>query len=117
MSHSIPLVSYLWLWLLISILLAGLQITAAVLLLRERGAGPWLMLCGGVISVLGPSVSAIGSLMGGQSSEPMVITTSSLRIFGSLLFGIGLLLHALHRRAQGNRIAELEAILAARHAS
>ncbi len=55
--------------------------------------------------------------MGVQNSESILIATWSVRTLGSLLFGIGLLLHALHRRAQGNRIAELEAILAAHHAS
>ena len=112
MSYSL---SYL-IWPLLSLLLGGLQITAAVFLLRERGWGPWLMLIGSGIAVGGSVAFRIMVLVMTSSNKVQVYTAvSSLTTLGSLLFGIGLLLHALQRRAQGNRIAELEAILAATH--
>ena len=101
---------------LISLLLGGLQITAAVLLLRERGSGPWLMLVGGMISMVGhAALPIVVTDLNFKGPYWTVTVLSSLGTLGSLLFGIGLLLHALQRRALGNRIAELEAILAARH--
>ena len=111
MSHSF----YFIIEPLISLLLGGLQITAAVLLLRERGCGPWLMLIGGGISVVLPVALQILSRVLSPNNMPIYMVISAFGTLGSLLFGIGLLLHALQRRALGNRIADLEAILAARH--
>lgn len=102
-------------WPLLALLLGGLQITAAALLLRERGSGPWLMMIGGVIGLVGHIAILITSrLPSSYNTLPTLLALSSFVSLGSLLFGIGLLLHVLRRRALGNRIAELEAILAAR---
>ena len=115
MSYSL----YSLVWPLFALLLGGLQITAAALLLRERGSGPWLMLIGGVIStIVNCALPIIVIFFNSGGPYPIVSTImrslSSFSTLGSLLFGIGLLLHALRRRALGNRIAELEAILATR---
>lgn len=111
MSYSL----YSYIWPLISLLLGGLQITSAVILLRERGYGPWLMLVGSGITVVANVAVRIMMLVMSSSNKFQTFTAvSSFSILGSLLFGIGLLLHALQRRGQGNRIAELEAILASR---
>lgn len=106
-------------WPLTALLIGGLQITAAALLLRERGNGPWLMLIGGVISVLGRlgqfAIQIVGTALASDFSYSTILSLSSFSTLGTLLFSIGLLLHALRRRALGSRIAELEAILAATH--
>ena len=106
-------------WLLISFVLAALHITSAVILLRERHSGPWLMLAGSATALLGQIASMVvqAFLMQSRSGPPPVAwlsATSSLSSLGSLLFAIGLLLHALRQRGKANRIAELEAILNSR---
>ena len=111
MSHSL----YSIIVPLVSLLLGGLQLTAAVFLLRERGSGPWLMLIGGSISVVLTVALQILPLVLSPNNMPTYLVISAFATLGSLLFGIGLLLHALQRRALGHRIAELEAILAATH--
>ncbi|MES2921518.1 MAG: hypothetical protein V4819_08230 [Verrucomicrobiota bacterium] len=102
-----------YIWPLIALLIGGLQITAAVLLLREHGSGPWLMLIGGGMTVTGHVAIAVARFGSSFNAYPAIRALGSFATLGSLLFGIGLLLHALRRRALGNRIAELEAILAA----
>lgn len=111
MSYSL----YTFFWPLFSLLLGGLQITAAVLLLRERGSGPWLMLIGSVISTVGNVAIQIFPTLISDGPYATLRALYSFITFGSLSFAIGLLLHTLRRRALGNRIAELEAILAATH--
>ncbi len=116
MSYSL----YSFIWPLIALLFGGLQITAAALLLRERGSGSWLMLIGGIVSVVGHvAIPIIVFFFNSGGSDPIVSTLfvvlPSFATLGSLIFAIGLLLHALRRRALGSRIAELESILAATH--
>ena len=111
MSYSI----YSFIWPLVGLLFGGLEITAAVFLLRERGGGPWLMLIGSGIAVVGRVAIPFMLPVINPSDHFLTYTAvSSFATLGSLTFGIGLLLHALQRRALGNRIAELEAILATR---
>jgi hypothetical protein len=112
MSYSL----YTWIWPLTALLFGGLQITAATLLLRERGSGPWLMLIGGGMTLtIHVAVPLVSRFQNSFNSYPAIFVLTAFATLGSLLFGIGLLLHALQRRGLGNRIAELEAILAARH--
>ena len=112
MYHSIS--SYLF--PLIGLLLVGIQITAAAFLLGEGGRGPWMMLVGAGVSLLGQLarwiLTIVNPEIAGGSSYSIYLILSSFSIFGLMLFSIGLLLHALRRRGLGNRIAELEAILA-----
>lgn len=104
-------------WPLLAILLGSLEISIAVLLLREKGPGPKLMLGGAIMGLLG-NLSKLGAMFmmnqSGNFSEAAYAATWSLTALGSLLFTIGLLLFTLHRRALTNRITELEAILASR---
>jgi len=72
-------------------------------------------LIGGSISVVVPVALQILSRVLSPNNMPTYMVISAFATLGSLLFGIGLLLHALQRRALGNRIAELEAILVATH--
>ena len=116
MSHSIiPQI----VWMLASILVVSVQIISAVLLLREKHIGPWLMLAGAVINLVAalghPFVSFFSSLAGGIDLMSTYMALSGLAYFGALLFGIGLLLHALRLKGRADRIAELEAILHSRH--
>jgi hypothetical protein len=110
MSYSL----YSYIWPLIALVLGALQITAAVLLLPERGSGPWMMLIGGGMTVtVHIAEPLLARLQSSSNPYSAIYALTSFATLGSLLFGVGLLLHALQRRAQGNRIAELEAILAA----
>ena len=109
-------------WLLISLVLAALHITSAVILLRERHSGPWLMLAGSATALLGQIASMVVAivLMRTHSGSPpfaCITAASSLAYLGALVFAIGLLLHALRQRGKANRTAELEAILNSRHPS
>ncbi|RYD37333.1 MAG: hypothetical protein EOP87_03730 [Verrucomicrobiaceae bacterium] len=101
----------------LTILFGALEIIVAVLLLREEGPGPKIMLAGAITSLLGNLAGVASMLMLNQSvnfGEAVYIAMSALTALGSLLFIGGLLLHALKRRALTRRIAELEAILASR---
>lgn len=116
-SFSISFISLVW--PLLAILIGALEIGIAVLLLREQGPGPKIMLGGAVMGLLGHlSGIAVMFLMNQtgltEFNEAALTATLSLTGLGSMAFAIGLLLHALHRRALANRIAELEAILASR---
>jgi hypothetical protein len=122
MSTSFPNLMTI-VWLLFSLLYGAMQITASILLLRERNVGPWLMLAGSVITIVGHFTSQMfvffmnsGGRIGTVSSlTTMMSIASGVGALGSLLFVIGLLLHAFSRRGMANRIAELETILAERH--
>lgn len=112
MNHNI---FFNFLWPLLQVLLGGLEIATAVLLLQERGLASWLMLAGSTVSGLGQLVLPIivrvaPSIRRGNLDLYMLLL--SVVGFGSFVFSIGLLVHALRRRGQTNRIAELEAILA-----
>ena len=108
----------MYLWPLLSLLFGALQVTAAILLLRERGMGPWMMLCGSVIGLIGSvgssGFSILSRLYSIMEVGNIMILLSFVSAFGHLLFTIGLLLYALQRRALANRITELEAILHSR---
>jgi hypothetical protein len=108
-------------WLAFALLFGGLQITASILLLRERGIGPWLMLIGAVISVGGHVASQVfvvfflnSGRLGIGSRGQILSVISGFSALGSLLFVGGLLLFALTRRSLAQRIAELESILQSR---
>lgn len=103
-------------WSLLALLLGAMQITIAILLLKEKGAGPKLMLAGAVASILGnvgsASMSFLADLLNsGDSAMALYWIVSAVSALGALLFTIGLLLNVLRRRALTTRIAELEAIL------
>lgn len=106
-------------WMLASMLVISVQIIAAVLLLREKHIGPWLMLAGAVVSLMGalahPFIAFFSSLAGRIDLMSTYMALAGLGYFGALLFGIGLLLHALNQKGRADRIAELEAILHSRH--
>ena len=101
-------------WLAFALLTGSLQIIASVLLLRERHIGPILMLGGGILSLLagtGTQVMVIIMNHTGNFKTEILTAISALYAFGSILFFIGLLLFALHRRGLAARITELETIL------
>jgi hypothetical protein len=114
-NSSIPI-----LWMLTSLLTASVLVTSAVLLLREATPGPWLMLVGSSISLLGVLGNGIvlhwlsGWLDMASGTFAWFTAVSAFSFFGHLLFAIGLLLHALSLRGRADRIAELEAILRSR---
>jgi hypothetical protein len=103
-------------WPLFALLNAGLQIAASVLLIRDRGWIPWLMLVGAALSTLGQFSGLITHFLFpafSRNSNFMIYEVSnSVTFLGLLLFSLGLLVYALHRRRQADRVAELEAILA-----
>lgn len=109
-------------WLLLSLVIIGLNITSAVLLLREKHAGTWLMLAGGGVSLLGTLVHFVVQMMMVLQPQRMMVELAikwltpagALASLGSLVFAIGLLMHALRERGKASRIAELEAILQSR---
>lgn len=108
-------------WMLMGIVIVGLNLASAVLLMKEKHGGTWLMLAGGILALLG-SLGSIGIQISmfmnlGVSIHHIgewLMPVAALSGLGSLMFAIGLLLHVLRERGKGQRIAELEAILAAR---
>lgn len=95
----------------------ALNITSAVILLRDRHVGPWLMLAGSGIALVGQVASTLCQIFlirPGNFKIEWFTAIGAFSALGTLLFAIGLLLHALHQRGKANRIAELEAILASR---
>lgn len=106
-------------WLLFTLIVSAAHITSACLLLKERGAGPVLMLIGSAIALIGGSAVHIwvilqnAGLVDSSFSNRIFEMLSPLGALGWLLFAIGLLLFALRRRSQTARIAELEAIIEA----
>ncbi|RYD48100.1 MAG: hypothetical protein EOP85_04240 [Verrucomicrobiaceae bacterium] len=112
-SFSLSIMSVVW--PILALLLGAMQITASIILLKEKGPGPLMMLVGSVVSVLGsialPLLSFLMNYLNADFNEPAYMAIWSLSILGSLIFSIGLLLFALRRRAMTVRIAELEAII------
>jgi uncharacterized BrkB/YihY/UPF0761 family membrane protein len=109
-------------WMLATLLVVSVQIISSVLLLREKHIGPWLMLAGSVITLIGSLVMRVGfafflDRIGMHLSTYQWVFTaiSAFSYFGSFLFGLGLLLYALRQKGRADRIAELEAILHSRH--
>lgn len=99
---------------LVGLLLGMVQVAAYAFLLRERGWEPRMMLIGGVVWILGRLVGWIPeltkpSMLGGSLIS---LTLSAFSILGLTLSSIALLIYALRRRGQANRVAELEAIIA-----
>lgn len=107
MSYLLPM---------LAILLGALEIWIALLLWREKGPGPKVMLAGALMGILGnlsgPVVLFLASP--GKFNEAAYTAAWSLATLGAMMFTIGLLLHALHRRSLSSRIRELETILASR---
>lgn len=108
--------------LLTAVFISALSITASVLFLRERSAGPWLMLIGSIIfavcllpKAIYVSISFFGVATNEMLEGLMYFTIWNwLATSGSMVFCIGLLLTALRRRGLSKRIAELEMLLEAR---
>lgn len=104
-------------WLLFTLIVAAANITSACLLLKDRGAGPVLMLTGSVITLIGAGLVHVWTFLQSLGvvgfSIRILEMLSPLGALGWLLFAIGLLLFALRRRSQTARIAELEAIVEA----
>ena len=98
------------------VLVTAIELVAAVFLFKERAKGTGIMVAGGVISMLGQAVYWTLPLIFGSHGVGSLLrfyyVTSAVITLGWLFFSFGLLLYALHRRGQGNRVAELEAILA-----
>jgi hypothetical protein len=105
--------------MLLGLLISGSLLAASVLLIREGGPGPKLMVCGAVFSLLAPVVArTMVFWMNHQGSFDgnFYLATVSITTVGPLLFAIGFLLFALGRRRLAGRVAELESILSARDA-
>jgi hypothetical protein len=121
MNSSGILIQYLWLGF--SVMSGILQLLAAILLFRERGAATWMILIGSILSValgLGSRLIFVfhNAGMFGSSFESVIHYTNilgSVSALGGLLFIVGLVLFALRRRALSARIAELEQIIAAQN--
>lgn len=109
-----------YLWLGFSVMSGILQVLAAILLFRERGAAAWMILIGSILSIvfgLGSRLIFVFHNAGtfGSSFETVIHYTNILgavSALGGLLFIVGLVLFALRRRALSTRIAELEQIIA-----
>lgn len=107
-------------WIIATLLSGGLQVTAAVLLLRHRGAGPILMLGGAGLGMLTSIASQITVFIGNArglwgegetvSLHQIITLLGLVSTICWLIFSAGLLIFALQRRALRNRIDELERI-------
>lgn len=112
-----------------SVLVCILCIIASSLLLKEKNAGPWLMLVGSVAALVGTAVPqtlyAIENFMASYSGaiSETYFTIRNVMYYSLwdwlatgawLLFASGLLLFVFTRRGQARRIAELESVLSAR---
>lgn len=110
-----------------SVLVCILCIIASSLLLKEKNAGPWIMLIGSVAALIGTAVPqslyAIENFMAVSSGafSDSYFTIRNVMYYSLwdwlstgawLLFASGLLLFVFTRRGQARRIAELETILA-----
>ncbi|RYD38998.1 MAG: hypothetical protein EOP85_16700 [Verrucomicrobiaceae bacterium] len=107
-------------WPVLAMLLGGLEISIAMMLLKEEGAGPRLMLAGALAGLLGNISSSAAPFlweMLGRNDSVWILysATWALTALGATVFTIGLLLYVLRRRALATRISELEAILASRN--
>jgi heme/copper-type cytochrome/quinol oxidase subunit 1 len=110
---------------LTSIFVQLVVIAAAVLFLRERAAGAWVMLAGAIVALIGFSIPQIVyvaiSFLGADRVSAPVESLMYYSVWtwfstaGSLVFAVGLFLVALRRRGLAQRIAELETLLDARN--
>jgi hypothetical protein len=110
--------------ILVGFLITAVNLISAIALLKQRHMGPRLMFAGACVSISGMIamigfqiflISGITKTNGFMAYQNWWLPISSLNYLGSLLFAIGLLLHALHLRGRADRIAELEAILNSRN--
>jgi hypothetical protein len=102
-----------------------LQVSVAILLLRERGAPSWTMLLGSILNGACILVRwfTVNFAFGGDAlpdpaNETLIAflrLLSPLELSGTSVFLVGLLHFALRRRNLSARIAELEQILAAQN--
>ena len=113
-----------WFFFAGSVLIAVMQITASVILVREKALGTYLMLGGAIGAVIGAigtytyfflSISSLGN--GWETTMQIQMTFSGVALLGSLTFFSGLLLHALRRQAIAQRLMQLEAIMAVQNAN
>lgn len=108
--------------LLTAVFISALTITASALFLRERAAGPWIMLTGAIVfaicllpKAIYVSISFFGVTTNEMLEGLMYFTIWNwLSISASMVFSIGLVLTAIRRRGLAKRITELETLLGAR---
>jgi hypothetical protein len=111
-------------WIAVALIGGALQITAAALLLRHRGMGPWIMMITGCLSLLlsiaHHSLLFIGNarqLWGQDNPIPFHNIMQSLGFANSfmwILFSAGLLVTAISLRGVSARLADIENIVAQR---
>ena len=112
MSYSSSLQQIVW--ILVAILGQGTLITAAILLMRGRGAGPWLILSGSVIGLGGSVANQLLVILAVSNFSSMVkfmAPVSALATLGWLTTCAGVLILAFQHRALVTRNQELESIL------
>ena len=119
MDYASPAIQLLG--FLVSIVIVAISMVASVMFLREKGLGPWIMLAGSSLSLIGILPQALYQLVGyyaHKGYEPPEVSGvmyytlwNWLPGVAGLLFTVGLLLTALQRRGLARRIAELESIL------
>lgn len=120
MDYASPLTQLME--LLTAVFIAALGLIGSILFLRERSAGPWIMLAGAILSAICilpkaiyVSISFFGVETNSMLEGVMYFTIWNwLAISASMVFSIGFLLTALHRRGLAKRIAEIETVLEAR---
>jgi hypothetical protein len=98
------------------VLCSATQATAAIILLRNRGVGQWIILGGSVITLAGLFAFLLlpvylRSSRYAAAHEIYYIPWAMIAL-GLMLSCVGLLLYAFDRRREIDRVAELEAILA-----
>lgn len=108
--------------LLTSIAVGLVLIAASALFLKERSAGPWMMLVGAIATLVGKSTpQTIRLIMDSADSVEGVSPAIEdlmyksvwtwLAVLGGIFFAAGLLLIAIRRRGLDKRIKELETLL------
>ncbi|MBX3741934.1 MAG: hypothetical protein KF712_13140 [Akkermansiaceae bacterium] len=103
------------------LLALGGAICASVVFLREKGAGPRIMLVGSILSLTGMIPQALTQFIDYRANkgyEPLELPQVVYFTFwnwlptaSALVFAGGLLMTAFQRRGLSKRIAELESIL------
>ena len=102
--------------------ISALSITASLIFVKERSAGPWIMFTGAIVfaicllpKAIYVSISFFGVETNAMLEGVMYFTIWNwLTISASMVFSIGLTLIALRRRGLAARITELETLLEAR---
>lgn len=108
-------------WIAFALVIGAIEITASILLVRERNPGPWIMLAGAILSLVAHVATQVvvftmnqGGNVGGGSFSSIMSALTAASVLGTLLFVTGLLFFAFSRRALAARVAELESILRSR---